>query len=91
MEVGQVGRTGYDYPKINENLGGEFSPEYDQVAQAIARSTGTAVQAKGNWQAAENDPGAHGSRLTLPPEMNARIPQISRRRFYRYFGLLISN
>ncbi len=41
----------YDYPRVNEKLGGELSPDYDQVARAIARNTATRIEPSGNWAA----------------------------------------
>jgi hypothetical protein len=37
----------YDYPRINPALGGPLSPDYELVAQAVARKTGSRLQASG--------------------------------------------
>lgn len=50
-QIRRVLRGIYDYPRINDTLGGELSPDYDQVAQAIARSTGTRIEPSGSWAA----------------------------------------
>ena len=50
-QIRRVLRGVYDYPKIDERLGGELSPDYDQVAQAIARNTGTRIEPSGSWAA----------------------------------------
>ena len=47
--IRRVCRGVYDYPRFNEKLGGELSPDYDQVAQAIARRNGVRIEASGAW------------------------------------------
>ncbi len=47
----RVCRGVYDYPRVNEKLGGELSPDYDQVAHAIARRNGVRIEASGAWAA----------------------------------------
>jgi hypothetical protein len=37
----------YDYPRMNPKLGGELSPDCEQVARAIARKTGSRIQPSG--------------------------------------------
>lgn len=37
----------YDYPRINPKLGGILAPEYDKVAHAVARKTGSLIQPSG--------------------------------------------
>jgi len=50
-QIRRLVRGVYDYPRVNEKLGGELSPDYDQVAHAIARSTATRIEPSGNWAA----------------------------------------
>jgi hypothetical protein len=50
-QVRRVSRGVYDYPRVSEELGGELSPDYDQVAQAIARSNAVRIEASGAWAA----------------------------------------
>jgi len=50
-QIRRVCRGVYDYPRVSEELGGELSPDYDQVAQAIARSNGVRIEASGAWAA----------------------------------------
>jgi len=47
--IRRVCRGIYDYPRMNQKLGGELSPDYDQVAQAIARRNGARIEASGAW------------------------------------------
>jgi hypothetical protein len=49
--IRRVSRGIYDCPRVSEELGGELSPDYDQVAQAIARSNGIRIEASGAWAA----------------------------------------
>ena len=41
----------YDYPKVNPDLGGQLSPDYDSVARAIARKNGLRIEPSGAWAA----------------------------------------
>jgi hypothetical protein len=43
-KIRRVCRGVYDYPKRSELLGGDMAPDFDQVAQAIARNTGARIQ-----------------------------------------------
>jgi hypothetical protein len=45
--IRRIARGVYDRPRASEELGGELSPDYDQVAQAIARSNGVRIEAPG--------------------------------------------
>lgn len=49
--IRRVCRGIYDYPRVNKKLGGQLSPDYDQVAHAIARRNGTRIEASGAWAA----------------------------------------
>ncbi len=49
--IRRVSRGIYDYPRFNKLLGGELSPSYDQVVQAIARKNGFQIEASGAWAA----------------------------------------
>jgi len=46
-KIRRVLRGVYDYPKYSEFLGKTLAPDFDQVAQAIARKTGTRIQPTG--------------------------------------------
>ena len=46
-KIRRVLRGLYDYPKYSELLGKDLAPDFDQVAQAIARKTGTRIQPSG--------------------------------------------
>ena len=46
-KIRRVRRGLYDYPRHSELLGGLLAPDFDQVARAIARNTGTRVQPSG--------------------------------------------
>lgn len=46
-KIRRVFRGVYDYPKYSELLGKYLAPDFDQVAQAIARKTGTRIQPTG--------------------------------------------
>lgn len=46
-KIRRVLRGLYDYPKYSELLGKYLAPDFDQVAQAIARKTGTRIQPSG--------------------------------------------
>ena len=46
-KIRRVLRGVYDYPKYSELLGKYLAPDFDQVAQAIARKTGTRIQPTG--------------------------------------------
>jgi len=50
-EIRRVSRGLYDFPRFNAELGGELSPDYDQVARAIARKNGIRILASGAWAA----------------------------------------
>ena len=50
-QIRRVSRGVYDYPRVSAELGGELSPDYDQVAHAIARSNGVRIEASGAWAA----------------------------------------
>jgi hypothetical protein len=50
-EIRRVARGIYDYPKVNPELGGELSPDYDSVARAIARKNGVRIEPSGAWAA----------------------------------------
>ncbi len=50
-KIRRVARGLYDYPRVNEMLGGELSPDTDQVAQAVARKHGQTIVASGAWAA----------------------------------------
>jgi len=45
--IRRVTRGIYDYPRQSKMLGGELSPDIDQVAQAIARKFGWRIQPSG--------------------------------------------
>jgi len=46
-KIRRVTRGIYDSPKVNPDLGGELSPDYDSVAQAIARKDGVRIEPSG--------------------------------------------
>jgi hypothetical protein len=46
-KIRRIQRGLYDYPKASELLGGTLAPDFDQVAHAIARKTGTRIQPSG--------------------------------------------
>jgi hypothetical protein len=46
-KIRRVCRGVYDYPKESELLGQPLAPDFDQVAQAIARNTGARIQPAG--------------------------------------------
>jgi hypothetical protein len=46
-EVRRILRGLYYFPRTNPDLGGELSPHFDAVAHAIARKTGTRIEASG--------------------------------------------
>ena len=50
-KIRRVARGLYDYPRVSELLGGELSPDADQVAQAVARKHGQTIVASGAWAA----------------------------------------
>ena len=50
-EIRRVCRGIYDFPRFNPDLGGELSPDFDQVARAIARKNGIRAEASGAWAA----------------------------------------
>ena len=50
-EIRRVLRGIYDYPRLNPDLGGQLSPDYDQVARAIARNNAVRIEASGAWAA----------------------------------------
>ena len=50
-KIRRVARGIYDYPKLNPDLGGELSPDYDSVARAIARKNGVRIEPSGAWAA----------------------------------------
>ena len=50
-KIRRVARGLYDYPRVSELLGGELSPDADQVAQAVARKHGQTIVASGPWAA----------------------------------------
>jgi hypothetical protein len=50
-EIRRVARGIYDYPKVNPDLGGQLSPNYDSVARAIARKNGVRIEPSGAWAA----------------------------------------
>jgi hypothetical protein len=62
--IRRVCRGIYDYPRFNEKLGGELSPDYDQVAHAVARRNGVRIEASGAWAA---------NRLGLSTQVPAKI------------------
>jgi len=47
--IRRLGRGLYDYPRVNPELGGPLTPDFHQVAQAIARKLGIRVQPDGAW------------------------------------------
>ena len=47
----RLGRGIYDYPRRNPELGGQLSPDYAQVAGALARKLGVQIQPHGAWAA----------------------------------------
>lgn len=49
--IRRVFRGLYDYPRFNERLGGELSPDVDQVVHAVARKSGRRIEATGAWAA----------------------------------------
>ncbi|MBN1588777.1 MAG: hypothetical protein JW888_04615 [Pirellulales bacterium] len=49
--IRRVTRGIYDYPKVSPELGGQLSPDYDSVAQAIARKNGVRIEPSGAWAA----------------------------------------
>ena len=50
-EIRRVARGIYDYPRVNPDLGGQLSPDYDSVARAIARKNGVRIEPSGAWAA----------------------------------------
>lgn len=50
-QIRRVARGVYDYPRLNPDLGGELSPDYDAIARAIARKTGVRIEPSGAWAA----------------------------------------
>ncbi|MBW2704434.1 MAG: hypothetical protein JRF33_26755 [Deltaproteobacteria bacterium] len=50
-KIRHVARGLYDYPQQAKLLGGLLAPDVDQVAQAIARKTGTQIHPSGAWSA----------------------------------------
>lgn len=70
-ESGQIRRlrTGlYDYAPYDDRLGGELSPDLDQVAQALARRFGVRIQPHSAWAA---------NRLGLSPQVPAHITYLT--------------
>lgn len=49
--IRRVARGLYDFPRYNDELGGELNPDIDRVAHAIARRSGVKIQASGAWAA----------------------------------------
>ncbi len=62
--IRRVTRGIYDYPRVNPKLGGILSPDYDAVAQAIARKNAIRLQPSGAWAA---------NRLGLSTQVPAKI------------------
>jgi hypothetical protein len=50
-EIRRITRGIYDYPRVNPELGGQLSPDYDSVAHAIARKNGVRIEPSGAWAA----------------------------------------
>jgi hypothetical protein len=50
-EIRRITRGIYDYPRVNPELGGQLSPDYDSVAHAIARKNGVRIEPSGAWSA----------------------------------------
>ena len=50
-EIRRVARGIYDFPRVNPELGGQLSPDYDSVAHAIARKNGVRIEPSGAWAA----------------------------------------
>jgi len=46
-EVQRLGRGLYHYPRINERLGIPLGPDFDEIAEALARQTGSRVVPSG--------------------------------------------
>ena len=46
-QIRRISRGLYDYPRHSELLGGLLAPDFDQVADAIARKTGIRIQPSG--------------------------------------------
>lgn len=46
-DIKRVGRGLYHYPRINSRLGISVSPDADEIAQALARQTGTRIAPSG--------------------------------------------
>ncbi len=63
-QIRRISRGIYDYPRVSKALGGELSPDYDQVAHAIARKNGVRIEASGAWAA---------NLLGLSPQVPAKI------------------
>ena len=66
--IRRVRRGLYDVPKINPALGGELSPDIDEVARAIARRQRWTIIADGAWAA---------NLLGLSTQVPARIVYLS--------------
>lgn len=49
--IRRVARGLYDYPRVNDELGGQLAPDITQVAKAIARKKGWKIQPSGAWAA----------------------------------------
>lgn len=45
--IRRVARGLYDYPRINERLGGQLGPDINAIANAIARKAGSRIQPSG--------------------------------------------
>ena len=50
-KIRRIQRGLYDYPRQSQTLGSKLSPDYDQVARALARRNGWKILAAGAWAA----------------------------------------
>jgi hypothetical protein len=82
-QIRRLSRGIYDYPKVNLELGGQLSPDYDSVARAIARKNGVRIEPSGAWAA---------NLLGLSTQVPAKIIYLSNgtSREYRIGGQKIS-
>ena len=49
-EIQRLGRGLYHYPRVNERLGIPLGPDLDEIAEALARQTGSRVFPPGRWR-----------------------------------------
>src|ERR1700680_3207824 len=67
-EIQRLGRGLYHYPRVNERLGILVGPEFDEIAEALARQTGSRVVPSG---------AAAANRLGLSTQVPAKLVYLS--------------